>query len=83
MYDTHVSGHACQEELEAHADAGAARSIFMPVHGEFKQLKRHAETAEHLGYIPKQNIYIAENGQNIRLSADGMTVENTVTARCA
>ena len=38
------------------------------------------ETAEHLGYIPKQNIYIAENGQNIRLSADGMTVENTVTA---
>ena len=53
---------------------------FLPVHGEFKQLKRHAETAEHLGYIPKQNIYIAENGQNIRLSADGMTVENTVTA---
>ena len=42
--------------------------------------RRHAETAEHLGYIPKQNIYIAENGQNIRLSADGMTVENTVTA---
>ena len=54
--------------------------FFLPVHGEFKQLKRHAETAEHLGYIPKQNIYIAENGQNIRLSADGMTVENTVTA---
>ena len=61
MYDTHVSGHACQEEQKL-------------------MLKRHAETAEHLGYIPKQNIYIAENGQNIRLSADGMTVENTVTA---
>lgn len=54
--------------------------FFLPVHGEFKQLKRHAETAEHLGYIPKQNIYIAENGQNIRISADGMAVENTVTA---
>lgn len=53
---------------------------FLPVHGEFKQLKRHAETAEHLGYIPKQNIYIAENGQNIRLSRDGMAVEGTVPA---
>ena len=54
--------------------------FFLPVHGEFKQLKRHAETAEHLGYIPKQNIYIAENGQNIRLSRDGMAVEGTVPA---
>ena len=54
--------------------------FFLPVHGEFKQLKRHAETAQHLGPSYTQNIYIAENGQNIRLSADGMTVENTVTA---
>ena len=53
---------------------------FLPVHGEFKQLKRHAETAEHLGYIPKQNIYIAENGQNIRISRDGMALEGTVPA---
>ena len=51
---------------------------FLPVHGEFKQLKRHAETAEHLGYIPRQNIYIAENGQNICLSQDGLTLEGTV-----
>ena len=53
---------------------------FLPVHGEFKQLKRHAETAEHLGYIPKQNIYIAENGQNLRLSTDELVLENTVPA---
>ena len=79
MYDTHVSGHACQEEQKLMLTL-AHPQFFLPVHGEFKQLKRHAETAEHLGYIPKQNIYIAENGQNIRLSADGMTVENTVTA---
>ena len=79
MYDTHVSGHACQEEQKLMLTL-AHPQYFLPVHGEFKQLKRHAETAEHLGYIPKQNIYIAENGQNIRLSADGMTVENTVTA---
>ena len=80
MYDTHVSGHACQEEQKLMLTL-AHPQYFLPVHGEFKQLKRHAETAEHLGYIPKQNIYIAENGQNIRLSADGMTVENTVPAR--
>ena len=79
MYDTHVSGHACQEEQKLMLTL-AHPQFFLPVHGEFKQLKRHAETAEHLGYIPKQNIYIAENGQNIRISADGMTVENTVTA---
>ena len=77
--ELHVSGHACQEEQKLMLTL-AHPQYFLPVHGEFKQLKRHAETAEHLGYIPKQNIYIAENGQNIRLSADGMTVENTVTA---
>ena len=79
MYDVHVSGHACQEEQKLMLTLTKPK-YFLPVHGEFKQLKRHAETAEHLGYIPKQNIYIAENGQNIRISADGMTVENTVTA---
>ena len=75
MYDTHVSGHACQEEQKLMLTL-AHPQYFLPVHGEFKQLKRHAETAEHLGYIPKQNIYIAENGQNIRLSADGHSGEH-------
>ena len=79
MYDVHVSGHACQEEQKLMLTL-AHPQYFLPVHGEFKQLKRHAETAEHLGYIPKQNIYIAENGQNIRLSRDGMAVEGTVPA---
>ncbi len=77
MYDTHVSGHACQEEQKLILTL-AHPQYFLPVHGEFKQLKRHAETAEHLGYIPKSNIYIAENGQNIRISQDGLTLEGTV-----
>ena len=51
MYDTHVSGHACQEEQKLMLTL-AHPQYFLPVHGEFKQLKRHAETAEHLGYIP-------------------------------
>ena len=79
MYDTHVSGHACQEEQKLMLTL-AHPQYFLPVHGEFKQLKRHAETAEHLGYIPKQNIYIAENGQNLRLSRDSLTLEGTVPA---
>ena len=79
MYDTHVSGHACQEEQKLMLTL-AHPQYFLPVHGEFKQLKRHAETAEHLGYIPKQNIYIAENGQNLRLSTDELVLENTVPA---
>ena len=48
MYDTHVSGHACQEEQKLMLTL-AHPQFFLPVHGEFKQLKRHAETAEHLG----------------------------------
>ena len=77
MYDTHVSGHACREEQKLILTL-AHQQYFLPVHGEFKQLKRHAETAEHLGYIPKNNIYIAENGQNIRVSQDGLVLEGTV-----
>ena len=79
MYDTHVSGHACQEEQKLMLTL-VHPQFFMPVHGEFKQLKRHADTAANLGYIPKQNIYIAENGQNIRLSRNELTLENTVQA---
>ena len=79
MYDTHVSGHACQEEQKLMLTL-AHPQYFLPVYGEFKQLKRHAETAEHLGYIPRQNIYIAENGQKIRLSRDSMVLEGTVPA---
>lgn len=79
MYDTHVSGHACQEEQKLILTL-AHPQYFLPVHGEFKQLKHHADTAEHLGYLPKQNIYIAENGQNLRISADSLTLEGTVQA---
>ena len=90
MYDVHVSGHACQEEQKLMLTLTKPK-YFLPVHGEYKQLKKHALTAASLG-IPTSNILIAENGsnvilsqdemngQNIRLSADGMTVENTVTA---
>ena len=48
MYDVHVSGHACQEEQKLILTL-AQPKYFMPVHGEYKHLKKHAETAAKLG----------------------------------
>ena len=78
MYDVHVSGHACQEEQKLILTLTAPQ-YFLPVHGEYKQLKKHAMTAESLG-IPPKNIHIAEIGQDIRLSADGLELGEPVTA---
>ena len=78
MYDVHVSGHACQEEQKLILTLTAPK-YFLPVHGEYKQLKKHAMTAESLG-IPAQNIHIAEIGQDIRLSADGLETCEPVPA---
>ena len=78
MYDVHVSGHACQEEQKLVLTL-ANPQYFLPVHGEYKQLKKHAMTAAAVG-IPKENIYIGETGDCIVLSADGLTVEESVTA---
>ena len=46
--------------------------FFLPVHGEYKHLKKHAQTAAAVG-IPEKNIYIGENGDCVVLSADGLT----------
>ncbi|MEG2931608.1 MAG: ribonuclease J, partial [Ruthenibacterium sp.] len=78
MYDVHVSGHACQEEQKLMLTL-ANPQFFLPVHGEYKQLKKHAITAASLG-IPEKNIYIGENGDHIILSRDGITVGESVTA---
>lgn len=78
MYDVHVSGHACQEEQKLILTLAKPR-FFLPVHGEYKHLKKHAQTAASLG-IPEENIYIGDNGDCIILSAEGMTMGEPVTA---
>ncbi len=78
MYDVHVSGHACQEEQKLILTLTAPR-YFLPVHGEYKQLKKHAMTAASLGIAPK-NIHIAEVGQNIILSEDSLELGEPVPA---
>ena len=78
MYDVHVSGHACQEEQKLMLTLTRPK-FFLPVHGEYKQLKKHALTAASLG-IPHSNILIAENGSNVILTQDEIKLGEPVTA---
>ena len=78
MYDVHVSGHACQEEQKLMLTLTRPK-YFLPVHGEYKQLKKHALTAASLG-IPTSNILIAENGSNVILTKDEIKLGEPVTA---
>lgn len=71
MYEVHVSGHACQEELKL-IHAITKPKFFIPVHGEYKHLKKHAELAMQMG-MPKENIIIAENGNVIE--TDNVTMK--------
>lgn len=78
MYDVHVSGHACQEELKLMMGLTKPK-YFIPVHGEQKHLQKHATLAESMG-IAKQNIYIGTIGDRIELSDDGIKRLESVTA---
>ena len=78
MYEVHVSGHACQDELRLMLTLTKPK-FFMPVHGEFKHLKKHAGIAKTVG-IPESNIYIGEIGQVIELDGVSMKKVGTVTA---
>jgi ribonuclease J len=61
----HVSGHASQEELKFLINLVKPKH-FLPIHGELRQLTRHAVLAEQVG-IPKENILVVENGQTVEL----------------
>lgn len=78
MYDVHVSGHACQEELKLMLSL-AKPKFFIPVHGEQKHLRKHAQLAESMGIAPG-NIFIADNGRQIELTKRKMTVLENVHA---
>ncbi len=66
--DIHVSGHACEEELKL-MHSLIKPKFFMPVHGEYRHLKRHAKIAESLGKEP-ENIFILENGNVLNITAN-------------
>lgn len=66
--DTHVSGHACQEEIKLIYSLVRPKYA-IPVHGEFRHLKEQAEIVNSLG-IPKENIFILMNGDVLELGDD-------------
>lgn len=74
----HVSGHASQEELKILLNLVRPR-YFIPIHGEYRHLKRHAKIAESLG-IPMTRIFVAENGQIIEVGRKKATLAGRVTA---
>lgn len=78
MYDVHVSGHACQEELKLMINLVQPK-YFIPVHGEQKHLHKNAGLAKIMG-IPEENILITGIGNCIELTQNSMKVTETVPA---
>ncbi len=78
MYEVHVSGHACQEELKMIMGIVKPK-YFIPVHGELKHVRKHAGLALSMG-IPKENILIADNGRVAEISKKALRCTSTVPA---
>jgi ribonuclease J len=69
LSEVHASGHACQDELKQILTLTKPR-YFIPSHGEFRMLYRHAELASKMG-IPNERIVLSKNGEILEFSEDG------------
>ena len=78
LADVHVSGHACQEEQKLMLSLVKPK-YFIPVHGEYRHLKAHAETAMKIG-IPEENIMMLTNGRVLELDKNMCKLGSTVPA---
>lgn len=76
LEDIHVSGHACQEEQKLIISLVRPK-FFLPVHGEYRQLRAHAETARKVGVDPR-NIFMLENGRVLELNEKEAKLTNSV-----
>ena len=76
LADIHVSGHACQEEQKLIL-ALAKPKYFIPVHGEYRQLRAHSETAMSMG-IDKDRIVMLTNGRVLEINEQEMKFTGTV-----
>jgi ribonuclease J len=74
----HVSGHASQEELKLMLNVVKPK-YFVPVHGEYRHLVKHARLAQELG-IPRENIFLPELGDVLELSDDRVEIVGRVPA---
>ncbi len=70
MYETHVSGHACQEELKI-IQGLVKPQYFIPVHGERRHLIKHAELATSMG-MPESNVYVGDTGDILEINKKHM-----------
>ena len=76
LQNIHVSGHAAQEEQKLML-ALTKPKYFIPVHGEYRQLVAHSETAKLMG-IPNENIFILNNGKVLELTGDEGKITGSV-----
>ena len=76
--EVHVSGHAQQGELKTLLSITKPTN-FIPVHGEFRHLRRHADLAIEMGVVPA-NVLLCEDGDVVRLDDDGLDFESEVPA---
>ncbi len=70
MYEVHVSGHACQEELKI-IQGIVKPQYFIPVHGERRHLMKHAQLAISMG-MPESNVFVGDTGDVLEISKSGM-----------
>jgi ribonuclease J len=78
MYEVHVSGHACQDELKMMLSLTKPK-FFIPVHGEYKHLVKHAQLAVKMG-VPEEDVFIAGLGQQLETDGKSMKITTQVTA---
>jgi len=76
LADVHVSGHACQEELKL-IHRLVKPKYFLPVHGEYRHLKQHANLAQNLG-MEKERIFIMEIGQVLEINSSEARINGRV-----
>ena len=76
--DTHVSGHACQEEIKLMYSLVRPKYA-IPVHGEYRHLMAQKNLAESMG-IPKENVIIMSSGDVVEIGEDGYQIEDHVPA---
>ena len=76
LADVHVSGHACQEEQKLMLSLVKPK-YFIPVHGEYRQLIAHRNTARQMG-IPADNIILMKNGRIVELNENEAKLSGTV-----
>lgn len=77
--NTHVSGHACQEELKL-IYALTKPKYAIPVHGEYRHLSTHSELAQEMG-IPKENVILMRSGDVVEVSEESAKIIDHVPAQ--